>query len=68
MKELSGKNELDAVSYAAEAGQFAEGGFESIICGPGSIAQAHRADEFISKDQLDAGVDFIEKLIVKMSE
>jgi len=68
VKELSGVDELDAVSYAAEAGQFAEGGFESIICGPGSIVQAHRANEFISKAQLDAGVAFLEKLIQKLSK
>ena len=44
--------ELDAVSYAAEAGQFAEGGFQTMICGPGDIAQAHRANEFVAIEQL----------------
>lgn len=63
VKRLSGIHEVDAVSYAAEAGQFAEGGFESIICGPGSIEQAHRANEFISIEQLDKGVAFISDLI-----
>ncbi len=55
------------VSYAAEAGQFAEGGFQSIICGPGSIAQAHRANEFIEIDQMTKGIQMIEKLIHKVS-
>lgn len=63
VKELSGNEKLDTVSYAAEAGQFANGGFETVICGPGSIAQAHRANEFIAKDQLDKGVDFLIRLI-----
>ncbi len=67
IKELSGRNDLGAVSYAAEAGQFAEAGFESVICGPGDIAQAHRADEFISKEQLDKGVDMIRQLVRKLS-
>lgn len=67
VKKLSGIHEVDAVSYAAEAGQFAEGGFESIICGPGSIAQAHRANEFISIEQLDKGVDFIAALVEEFS-
>ena len=58
----------DTVSYAAEAGQFAEGGFQSIICGPGSIAQAHRANEFIEVDQMTKGVQMVEKLIDKLSE
>jgi acetylornithine deacetylase len=68
VKELSGISEVDAVSYAAEAGQFAEGGFESIICGPGSIQQAHRANEFISIEQLDKGVEFISRLVEKFAK
>jgi acetylornithine deacetylase len=62
LQNLSGNNRTDAVSYAAEAGQFAEGGFTSIICGPGDIAQAHRADEFISIDQLNQGEAMIRNL------
>ena len=62
IKEMSKVQELMTVSYAAEAGQFAEGGFESVICGPGDILQAHRADEFISKEQLEKGVDFIARI------
>ncbi len=67
-KQFANNNELDAVSYAAEAGQFAEGGFESIICGPGDIAQAHRADEFIDKEQLAWGVRFMNNLVAHFSE
>ncbi len=67
VRALSGNYELDTVAYAAEAGQFAEGGFESIICGPGSIDQAHRADEFIAKEQLEKGETFIRDLIRKLS-
>jgi len=67
IKELSGVQKLDAVSYAAEAGQFAEAGFESVICGPGDIAQAHRANEFISKEQLQLGVEMIQRLIKQWS-
>lgn len=67
IKRLSGVNKLNTVSYAAEAGQFAQGGFESVICGPGDIAQAHRANEFISIEQLNKGVAFIQKLIKEFS-
>ncbi|MCB0636884.1 MAG: M20/M25/M40 family metallo-hydrolase, partial [Lewinella sp.] len=63
IRQLSGVEEMQTVAYAAEAGQFAEGGFESVICGPGSIAQAHRANEFISIEQLDQGVAFIERIV-----
>ena len=67
IKSISGNNQWDTVSFAAEAGQFANEGFQSAICGPGSIAQAHRADEFITKSQLKKGVKMIHKLIQKMS-
>ena len=67
IKELSGNDKLDTVSYAAEAGQFSNAGFETVICGPGSIAQAHRADEFIAISELEKGVVFIQKVIAKMS-
>ena len=68
IQELSGIQELTTVAYAAEAGQFSNAGFETVICGPGDIAQAHRANEFIEKDQLNKGVEFMFKLIEKFSE
>ena len=67
IKRISGNSKWDTVSYAAEAGQFANEGFQSAICGPGSIAQAHRADEFIAKDQLEKGVMMLHKLIQELS-
>jgi len=67
IRELTGIEELQTVAYAAEAGQFSQGGFETVICGPGSIAQAHRANEFISCEQLEKGRDFIKRLVDKMS-
>lgn len=63
IKKLTKRNDLGTVSYAAEAGQFAEAGFQSVICGPGDIAQAHRADEFIEMSQLRKGMDFQRQLI-----
>lgn len=67
LKTICGNTTLKTVAYAAEAGQFANEGFHSAICGPGSIAQAHRADEFISKDQLKKGVEMIQRLIGELS-
>lgn len=67
IKRISGNSKLETVSYAAEAGQFANEGFHSAICGPGSIAQAHRADEFIAKKQLEKGVEMMQKLIHELS-
>ncbi|TXG35215.1 acetylornithine deacetylase [Seonamhaeicola maritimus] len=63
ISKITGNKEWQTVSYASEAGHFANAGFESIICGPGSIAQAHRADEFISKDQLNKGIEMMYALV-----
>lgn len=51
------------VSYAAEAGQFQQAGFSTVICGPGSIDQAHQPDEYVTLDDLAAGEAFLRRLI-----
>lgn len=66
VREISECDTVNYVSYATEAGQFAEAGFQSIICGPGSIEQAHRANEYISIAQLQAGVQMIKKLVQQL--
>jgi len=63
IRQLAGRSDYATAAYAAEAGQFAEAGFEAVICGPGSIAQAHRADEFIEVGQLEQGLAFVGKVI-----
>ncbi|MDP3531816.1 MAG: acetylornithine deacetylase [Alphaproteobacteria bacterium] len=63
LKSVTGVNELNSVSYGAEAGIFVENGIDSIICGPGNIDQAHEPNESISLDQLMRCEEFIEKLI-----
>ena len=60
--KLAGHNETHAVSYATEAGLFQEAGSPSVVIGPGDIAQAHAADEFIAKDQLDKCMAFLDRL------
>ncbi len=51
------------VSYAAEAGQFQAAGFSTIICGPGSIDQAHQADEYVDLSQMQRGAAFMARLV-----
>ncbi|MFA5901273.1 MAG: acetylornithine deacetylase [Hyphomicrobium sp.] len=60
--KLAGQNETHAVSYATEAGLFQVAGSPSVVIGPGDIAQAHTADEWIAKDQLDKCTAFLERL------
>jgi acetylornithine deacetylase len=57
--KLTGASETQAVSYTTEAGLFEHAGYPSVICGPGDIAQAHAADEFVSIEQLDACMAFL---------
>lgn len=66
-KQLTGQNESAAQPYAAEAGQFTQGGFAVAMCGPGSISQAHQPNEFISLDQFAQGEQFLRRLIDLLS-
>ncbi|HSH56773.1 MAG TPA: acetylornithine deacetylase [Halomonas sp.] len=59
---LLGERPTGAVAYATEAGQFQRRGLPTVICGPGSIAQAHQPDEYIEHEQLEAAVRFMEAL------
>ena len=61
---LTGDNGAHAVSYGTEAGHFQnQGAYSVCVCGPGSIEQAHQADEFITIAQLAAGEAFMRRLI-----
>jgi len=55
-------NETFAVSYATEASLFHRAGPPTVICGPGDIAQAHTANEWIATSQLDACMRFVRRL------
>lgn len=61
-KHLLATNETRAVAYAAEAGQFQEAGLSTVIVGPGSIDQAHKADEYVELAQLAACERFLDRL------
>jgi acetylornithine deacetylase len=66
-RQLTGDNAVRAASYAAEAGQFQEAGLSTVICGPGSIAQAHQPNEFITLEQVELGTRFMSDLIEKLA-
>lgn len=51
------------VSYTTEAGIFQQAGWSCVVCGPGSIAQAHQADEFIELSELEAADAFMGNLV-----
>jgi acetylornithine deacetylase len=59
---LAGHNETISVPFATEAGRFQTAGIPTIVCGPGSIDQAHQPDEYITLDELAAGEAFLRRL------
>ncbi|HVA12588.1 MAG TPA: acetylornithine deacetylase [Stellaceae bacterium] len=63
---LSGANGTGKVSFATEGGFFQNAGIPTVICGPGSIEQAHKPDEFIARDQVRQCEDFIDRLIERV--
>ena len=52
ISSLTGDNSRQVVSFGTEAGLFQEIGISTVVCGPGSIEQAHKIDEYIILDEL----------------
>lgn len=59
----AGSNASGAVAFGTEAGIFQNHGFTTLICGPGSIDQAHKANEFVTHEQITGCLDFIGHLV-----
>jgi acetylornithine deacetylase len=59
---LAGHNHTISVAFATEAGRFQAAGIATVVCGPGSIDQAHQPDEYITLDELAAGEAFLRRL------
>ena len=60
---LTGANGTGVVSYGTEAGQFQAAGYSAVICGPGDIAQAHQANEYLEISEFMAGQAFMVRLL-----
>jgi acetylornithine deacetylase len=68
MKHLLGRNDHSKVAYGTEAGAFsARGRVVSVVCGPGSIAQAHKADEFLAISEIEKCHRFFRRLIDRLA-
>ena len=65
---LVDSKQRDKVAYATEGGQFQNSGINTVVCGPGSIAVAHKANEYIELEQLVRCDQFLRKLIKNQSE
>lgn len=62
-QKVAGPCTTSAASYATHGGFYSQAGIPCIVCGPGSIAQAHTADEYIDLDQLQQAVNIYEAMI-----
>jgi acetylornithine deacetylase len=66
-RAASGNNGGGRVSYATEGGLYQQAGIPTIVCGPGSVEQAHRPDEWVAQAQLDACDAFIQRLADRLA-
>lgn len=62
LMSLIGTNQVEAVSFATEAGIFQAHAIPAIVCGPGNILQAHKPNEYIEVTQLEACMALLRKL------
>ncbi len=67
IRRLTGDNATGVVSYGTEAGQFQEAGYSAAICGPGDIAQAHQADEWLAVSEFQACHRFMQRLVEELA-
>ncbi len=67
VRSLTGSNTTYKVAFAAEGGLFQHVGWPTVLCGPGSVDQAHQADEFVSLEQIEQCRQFIQRLIQRLS-
>lgn len=61
-QELAGSGEIGKVSFATEGSQFQRAGIPTVVCGPGSIAQAHKPNEYVTLDQIARCDEFLRRL------
>ena len=67
VSSLTGDNSREVVSFGTEAGLFQEIGMSTVVCGPGSIEQAHKVDEFIELNEIKKCLKFLDGLKKKSS-
>ncbi|WP_131781712.1 acetylornithine deacetylase [Legionella gresilensis] len=67
-QSIAGEQNLKKVAYATEAGLFQAAAIPTIVCGPGSIEQAHKADEFVALQQLEKCRQFLLSLLAESNQ
>lgn len=67
VQSLIGSDDTARVAYGTEAGQYQGAGFPTVLCGPGSIDQAHQPNEFIEMAEVESGERFLSALVTELS-
>ena len=67
VQELTGGNSTEVVAFGTEAGLFSRAGISSVLCGPGSIEQAHKPDEYVTEEQIISCLNMLERLGDKLT-
>lgn len=65
-QDLAGSGEIGKVSFGTEGSQFQRAGIPAVVCGPGSIAQAHKPDEFVAVEQVVRCEAFMRRLMDRL--
>ena len=67
VRQVTGDNGVMQVSYGTEASHFQAEGYDAVVCGPSDIDIAHKPDEYIEIAQLDAGQNFMRRLLEQLA-
>jgi acetylornithine deacetylase len=67
-QELTGSDEIGKVSFGSEGSQFQRAGIATVVCGPGSIEQAHKPNEFVTLDQVAQCERFLRRLMGRICD
>ena len=66
VQELAGSGDIAKVSFGTEASQFQAAGVPTVVCGPGSIHEAHKPDEFVTLEQVARCENFLRGLMARL--
>jgi acetylornithine deacetylase len=68
VQELTGNTAIGKVSFGTEGSQFQRAGMATVVCGPGSIEQAHRPNEYVSVEQVAQCERFLRRLMERICQ
>lgn len=65
---ITGLNSRSVVSFGTDGGYFSDAGYSTVVFGPGDIARAHKADEYIEMGELAQGLEFLNRVATRLSQ